>query len=66
MNPKKILLNTANKALIIQSHHCCQVFFIGLLGVSLASTICMWICDCATSGYINMTIAEREKFDSER
>ena len=43
-----------------------QVFFIGLLGVSLASTVCMWICDCATNGYINMSIWEREKFDAAR
>jgi len=43
-----------------------EVFFIGLLGVSLASTVCMWFCDCASNGYINMTITEREKYDSAR
>jgi len=43
-----------------------EVFFIGLLGVSLASTMCMWICDCAGNGYINMSISEREKFDEDR
>jgi len=43
-----------------------EVFFIGLLGVSLASTMCMWICDCTGNGYINMSISEREKFDEDR
>jgi len=43
-----------------------EVFFIGLLGVSLLSTVCIWISDCATTGYINMSISERETFDSAR
>ena len=43
-----------------------EVFFIGLLGVSLLSTVCIWICDCATTGYINMSIAQREAFDASR
>ena len=43
-----------------------KVFFIGLLGISLASTICMWIVDCSTTGYINMSIGERETFDAAR
>ena len=43
-----------------------EVFFIGLLGVSLLSTVCIWICDCATNGYINMSIAEREMYDAAR
>ena len=56
-----------NKSLIVDFMlQMFQVFFIGLLGVSLASTVCMWICDCATNGYINMSIWEREKFDAAR
>ena len=43
-----------------------EVFFIGLLGVSLLSTVCIWICDCATTGYINMNIKQREAFDASR
>ena len=43
-----------------------EVFFIALLGVSLLSTVCIWISDCATTGYINMSISEREEFDSAR
>ena len=42
------------------------MFFIGLLGVSLLSTVCIWICDFATTGYINMNIAQREAFDASR
>lgn len=43
-----------------------EIFFIGWLVVALMSTVCIWICDCATSGYINMSIPERKVFDSER
>jgi len=43
-----------------------EAFFIGWLVVSLMSTICIWICDCATTGYINMSIPERQEFDAQR
>jgi len=43
-----------------------EVFFLCWLVVSLASTICIWICDCTTTGYLNMSIKERQIFDEER
>jgi len=41
-------------------------FFLFWLVVTLASTVCIWISDCASSGYINMGVAAREEFDAER
>jgi len=41
-------------------------FFLFWLLVTLACTVCIWISDCATSGYINMGVAAREAFDTER
>merc|ERR1719193_1986494 len=41
-------------------------FFLFWLLVTLACTVCIWISDCSTSGYINMGVAAREAFDAER
>jgi len=43
-----------------------EIFFMGWLVVSLMATVCIWFSDCATTGYINMSIPEREKFDRNR
>ena len=43
-----------------------ELFFLFWLTVSLLSTICIWICDCTGSGYLNMSISRRKKFDDER
>jgi len=43
-----------------------EIFYIFWLGVSLMSTVCIWICDCTTTGYLNMSIGRRKKFDLER
>ena len=42
------------------------MFFIAWLVLAIASTICIWICDCTTNGYINMSIPERQVVDAER
>jgi len=41
-------------------------FFLGWLIVCLVSTVCIWVSDCTSTGYINMSIGAREKFDAER
>ena len=43
-----------------------EIFFMFWLGLALVSTVCMWIFDCSTSGYLNMSIERREKYDEER
>jgi len=43
-----------------------EIFFIGWLVVSLVSTLFIWLSDCTTNGYINMSIQERKVFDGER
>jgi len=43
-----------------------ELFFMFWLGLALVSTVCMWICDCTTSGYLNMSIEAREKYDQAR
>jgi hypothetical protein len=43
-----------------------ELFFLFWLGVSFLSSVCMWICDCSGTGYLNMSIARRKKFDEDR
>jgi len=43
-----------------------EVFFLGWLVLSLLSTVCLWICDCSTTGYLNMSVQNRKIFDDER
>ncbi|XP_023333048.1 major facilitator superfamily domain-containing protein 1 isoform X2 [Eurytemora carolleeae] len=43
-----------------------MLFFLGWLFLSLTSTVCIWFCDCSTTGYLNMSISERQIFDDAR
>eukprot|EP00088_Acartia_fossae_P043034 TRINITY_DN4526_c0_g1_i11.p1 TRINITY_DN4526_c0_g1~~TRINITY_DN4526_c0_g1_i11.p1 ORF type:complete len:594 (+),score=70.30 TRINITY_DN4526_c0_g1_i11:122-1903(+) len=43
-----------------------EVFFLGWLVFSLLCIISIWIYDCSTSGYLNMSIKARQMFDEER
>jgi len=40
-----------------------EIFFLFWLFVATMSIICVWICDCAGNGYLNMSIGRREKYD---
>jgi len=43
-----------------------EIFFLGWLVLSLLMIICIWIYDCTTSGYLNMSIKARQMYDEER
>jgi len=49
-----------------ESYFWLEMFYIGWLILSLVSTVCLWICDLAGSGYLNMSIKNRQIFDDER
>lgn len=43
-----------------------EIFFISWLAVALTCTVVIWIIDIYTTGYLNMTVKQREAYDEEK
>lgn len=43
-----------------------EMFFLGWLFVALITCLCMWFYDISTTGILNMTIAQRVAYESEK